>query len=592
MKHRALAFLLAAAMVLTFMPVLAFAGDTPSAPNATVKPTKMTFTLGSEDNPVNGYIGSTEARIYQPDNTIVVTYSNGTKKTFRCVKNSNGYYRYYLNGTATKKNLLSGLDVTFPNDTPIKEGDNVGYLRYEYKDSSYVRTKINVAGVSDSRVKSVSYTQTHNISLLWEDLMDEPYDWMYTDKYYKGDTLTILKDEEGQDVSRTYTYQKNPSEYNDYYYCYLVYNEEWEEYEGVSVEPDFVPVIPTEKWLPGNSYEVEVYYHGVRAPETIVASVTSNYVVPNEVIFTPAEGYVPQYYIGVEDFGIEPFIGEGCEGSSFTVRFCNGTEKVYIAKKHPEEGYYDYGYFLDGDTSKAEFECETNAKGGLVKGSNDLVFEYYRYIKSIEGYACVEFPMTVEANQYDVYVNYKIYKYTGKEITPTFTVKNSAGKVLTPGTKATEEVPTTGDYYVEFTPQKKIGIYTAKIVFNDGLEERECYGDYKEAQYMIKPPKAPVLKSVKGGTKSLTVKWTKFTAAQRKVIDGFEIEIATDKTFTYGHKVYRVGKTAYSKTIKKLKKGKRYYVRISAYKNVKSEVTNKTYRVYSSNSSRKYAKTK
>ena len=82
----------------------------------------------------------------------------------------------------------------------------------------------------------------------------------------------------------------------------------------------------------------------------------------------------------------------------------------------------------------------------------------------------------------------------------------------------------------------------------------------------ISAPAKVKIKKAKAGKKKIKVTWTKQTDA-----DGFEIQVATNKKFTKNLKVVTVKKgTAGSKTIKKLKKGKKYYVRVRAYKNVKN----------------------
>jgi hypothetical protein len=98
-------------------------------------------------------------------------------------------------------------------------------------------------------------------------------------------------------------------------------------------------------------------------------------------------------------------------------------------------------------------------------------------------------------------------------------------------------------------------------------------------------PKNIKLSSVKAGSKSLTIKWSKTTSH----VKGYEIQYSTSSSFS--KKTTKTVKvTSYktsSKTIKKLSAKKKYYVRIRAYKTV----SGKTY--YSKSwSSKKYATTK
>ena len=78
-----------------------------------------------------------------------------------------------------------------------------------------------------------------------------------------------------------------------------------------------------------------------------------------------------------------------------------------------------------------------------------------------------------------------------------------------------------------------------------------------------KKQKKSSISSLSAGKKSLTVKWKKVTA---KGIKGYEIQYSTDKSFEKNVKTVTVNKTrTTSKTIKKLKSKKKYYVRIRTY---------------------------
>ena len=80
------------------------------------------------------------------------------------------------------------------------------------------------------------------------------------------------------------------------------------------------------------------------------------------------------------------------------------------------------------------------------------------------------------------------------------------------------------------------------------------------------------LKAVKG--RKLTVTWKKDTRAT-----GYQIQYSTDKNFKKGVKTATVSKyKTVSKTITKLTKGKRYYVRVRSYKSAK--VSGKTQTLY------------
>ncbi|MCR4709426.1 MAG: chitobiase/beta-hexosaminidase C-terminal domain-containing protein [Clostridiales bacterium] len=98
----------------------------------------------------------------------------------------------------------------------------------------------------------------------------------------------------------------------------------------------------------------------------------------------------------------------------------------------------------------------------------------------------------------------------------------------------------------------------------------------KKAVYSSTLPKPTITKPI-AKSKALTANWKKLSSTKRKKITGFQVQIATNKTFTKNAKLVTVkGKTAVKKTIKKLKAGKRYYVRVRTYKikNSKKYISN------------------
>ena len=77
----------------------------------------------------------------------------------------------------------------------------------------------------------------------------------------------------------------------------------------------------------------------------------------------------------------------------------------------------------------------------------------------------------------------------------------------------------------------------------------------------VKKPAATSISSLKAGRKSFTVKWKKKTN-----ISGYQIQYATNKNFSKGKTVTVTGAKNASKTVKKLKGKKKYYVRVRTYK--------------------------
>ena len=143
-----------------------------------------------------------------------------------------------------------------------------------------------------------------------------------------------------------------------------------------------------------------------------------------------------------------------------------------------------------------------------------------------------------------VKLSYTSKSYTGKSLKPTVTVKDAAGKTLKEKT----------DYTVTYSKNKSVGKATAKVVFINN------YSGTKTLTFKIVPKKTSI-SSLKAGKKSLTVKFKKQTSGS-----GYEIQYSTSKSFK-GAKTVKISKNkTVSKTIKKLKSKKTYYVRVRVVK--------------------------
>lgn len=139
------------------------------------------------------------------------------------------------------------------------------------------------------------------------------------------------------------------------------------------------------------------------------------------------------------------------------------------------------------------------------------------------------------------------YVYNGKKQCPKVTV-TLGGKALKQNT----------DFSVSYVNNKNTGKATVKI---KGMGR---YNGLLERTFIIVPKKA-VLSKLKS-TKSQTVKvtWKKDSQAS-----GYEIQYAHNSKFTAGKKSVTIAKKgAASKVISKLRKGRKYYVRIRAYKKI------------------------
>lgn len=161
------------------------------------------------------------------------------------------------------------------------------------------------------------------------------------------------------------------------------------------------------------------------------------------------------------------------------------------------------------------------------------------------------------------------YIYTGNAKKPKVTVKDSKGNIIN------------SKYYtVTYINNKNVGQATVKIKF-DGL----LYSGTLSKNYRI-IPKSTVISSLKKKKKGFTVKLKKQTVQTT----GYQIQYSTSNKFSSSKtKTISKNKTL-SKTVSKLKKKKKYYVRVRTYKNVK--INGKTVRIYSNWSKVKTVKTK
>ena len=143
------------------------------------------------------------------------------------------------------------------------------------------------------------------------------------------------------------------------------------------------------------------------------------------------------------------------------------------------------------------------------------------------------------------------YTYTGKVFKPAVTVKNGTAKLAA----------TT--YTVTYKANKNVG--KASVI----VKMKGNYSGSKMVSFKINP-KGTVIKSLTRAKKAATVKWTKqATKMSASVITGYEIQLATNASFTQNKNLVAVaGYGKVSKKVTGLEARKKYYVRIRTYKSV------------------------
>lgn len=170
-----------------------------------------------------------------------------------------------------------------------------------------------------------------------------------------------------------------------------------------------------------------------------------------------------------------------------------------------------------------------------------------------------------------VSLNKTAYVYSGKAIKMSaITAKSSDGKTISSENYIVTYISRSDGKQVKSV--KDIGQYKANIKFiNEYSGENTFY-------FYVKPKKTAIKKPLTSKN-TVTAAWTR-----DKSVSGYQVYIAANKGFTSGLKKYSVNKNStVSKKITKLKKGKRYYIKVRSYKNVK--VDGKTTKMYSDFSS-------
>lgn len=169
-------------------------------------------------------------------------------------------------------------------------------------------------------------------------------------------------------------------------------------------------------------------------------------------------------------------------------------------------------------------------------------------------------------------LNKTSFTENGKVQKATVVAKDSANKTIA-----------ANNYTVSYSNSnsKKPGTYTATVKFNG-----KNYTGTKKLTYKInaKAPAKTTVKLSKAKKTSLKASWSKVANAT-----SYEVQYGTSKSFK-GAKTVKVSSKSSSKVLTKLKKNKKYYVRVRAVRNVKVDNKNTTLRA--SWSSAKNLKTK
>ncbi|MBR1663730.1 MAG: leucine-rich repeat domain-containing protein [Ruminococcus sp.] len=236
----------------------------------------------------------------------------------------------------------------------------------------------------------------------------------------------------------------------------------------------------------------------------------------------------------LESIGWECFLG------------CSKLKSIVIPKsvKSISPEAFGYGYTVDAGYVKYD--------NTVICGHSGTAAEQYAKNNSIT------FKAITALKSANVTLAKTLYTYTGKAIKPGVTVKN--GKTtLKKGT----------DYTVSYKNNKSVG--TASVT----IKGKGYYAGTVTKTFKITPKKTSVKKLTSPKTKQLKVTYKKV-----KGVTGYQVTYSTSKKFAKSKtKTVTVkGNAKTSKTVKSLKKGKKYYVKVRTYKTVNGK---KYYSAYS-----------
>lgn len=353
----------------------------------------------------------------------------------------------------------------------------------------------------------------------------------------------------------------DPSKFENY----ATVNIDYDRFTRLKEGENNVPILIV---VPTVGKDGKVYYDEFYKTLSIWVSIDR----PIKVKFIPAKGFKLKGNVGYNYLDEEDFYGAGNQfivtvetkdDPRYVTPAVGAYEiqyKYYRSKDGSVEGFYDHG-----NPNYERFDMWEGKECYLKKGLNkNIAFTYYAYAEGLSTPIKLKFYADITANKYNLYAaRGKVYGYTGKVIKPKFKLYN------------TDDVLISADEYTYKAPKnKKMGWYTVKLYIKDKYKSKYAVSTVTTT-YGI-GPKAPKITNLTPGKKKITVKWKKLKKSQLKKVDGMYIEISTDRHFLNNYKKIKLTKKqikAGKKTIKGLKKGKRYYIRATFYKYIKQNGT-------------------
>lgn len=254
---------------------------------------------------------------------------------------------------------------------------------------------------------------------------------------------------------------------------------------------------------------------------------------------------------------------------------------------------YESTYIYTGKRIEIDFELTDNEYDYILEEDVDYVVEYINnvnvgtaiaVIKGIgdyDGTLNVKFKIKKAVNKLTVSTtSFTLNASAAKTQTIKISAKAKYGKISYKSDNSSVKVSSTGKVTIKkgFSGVAKI---TAKVTGNAGNYNLP----YKVINVTVKPAKTSMTSVKSASSKKATIKWTRNITAT-----GYEVQYGYKSSFSGATKKLIMSNKTVSLSAKKLKKGKKLYVRIRSYKTVK--VNGKSKKLYSDWSSKKVVKVK
>lgn len=559
MKKKLFAFMLSLAMIMTFMPLTAFADDMPDvriepADGSEVLFSDATkdFTISAEDGSARNFevqVGSglDSERIPQKDAWDIlfdegVDYTfDGTTLTlngasiYDKIQGQYGYITilpYYTEGPATKFKTMNvsveeAWKVIDRDVINMEEESCEGFLSMAMLSSNNYNLKEEGFDFgADSCVKHFSGKE-----------LAKQRSWADESQYEENTEMYLIPDKVGESDITITAYDRDT---------------------GKAVKTQTVHVIVTQKAIDrfryGNLIENYMELRADYLRKKLYGEFVLSWMTDDDGFFAP------MVYYPTDD-----------EMSSIEIEV-TVSGKTYVMNPHAEywnEGY-DFCVKLPSDCKLGDSYPVTVTMGGYqatkplrvkkIIDDRKIVVTNYTYDGTLKAPKA-----TVTAWYYDL--NDKQH---------TVTLEEGKDYEISLDEWTWDE---TTDQEVHVTKVKDVGRYYFTIKPID-TSEYQLYSDGGE--FTIKP-KGTTLSSVAAASKGFTAKWKK----QATQTTGYQIQYSTSSTFKSGNKTVTVSsKTTVSKKVTGLKSGKTYYVRVRTYKNTDRG------KVYSAWSAKKSVKAK